>query len=87
MFGKSKKLRFSFGRNWINYSKYINNDKIKLAIKTINKNTKFLKNSNNNFLDVGCGSGLFSLAAKKLKMNVLSIYFKNIIKATNKWMI
>ncbi|MCF7871709.1 class I SAM-dependent methyltransferase [Candidatus Woesearchaeota archaeon] len=58
---------FSFGENWKIYLKNLNNKKIKLAEKSL---IDFLKNKdaikNKTFLDLGCGSGLFSLASINL---------------------
>lgn len=59
-------LIFDFGENWINYTKnYLNENNIKDAktslLKIFNKKIK-----GKTFLDIGCGSGLFSLAALKL---------------------
>ena len=47
---------FSFGKNWINYSKNITPLRIK---NSENDLKKFLKKNikNKNFLDIGCGSG------------------------------
>jgi 2-polyprenyl-6-hydroxyphenyl methylase/3-demethylubiquinone-9 3-methyltransferase len=61
-------LKFSFGKNWENFIKnYLNNERIDEAKKAL---TNFLGiNSFNGktFLDIGCGSGLHSFAAYKLK--------------------
>ena len=60
-------LKFKFGENWLKFNKLINYKKILQATKSLKKyNIKFKKKS---FLDVGCGSGLFSLAASTMGCN------------------
>lgn len=57
---------FSFGKNWINFLKSLDKRKIQEAEKSL---TKFLGEddiSGKSFVDIGCGSGLFSLAAYDL---------------------
>lgn len=57
-------LRFAFGKNWQNFvDTCMQNQRITNAVNII----KHLLNAQNlqtkTFLDIGCGSGLFSLAA------------------------
>lgn len=62
----TKEMRFDFGKNWLDYSKHISKERIAQAVKSLQS---FLKTENccgKTFLDIGCGSGLFSLAALKL---------------------
>ncbi len=61
-----KSATFSFGKNWQNFLKGLNNEKIELAEKSIKSflNTETI--TGKSFLDVGCGSGLFSYAAYRL---------------------
>ena len=63
----NKEPTFAFGKNWeIFVKKYINENRIFSAKNSL---TKFLGLStlkNKTFVDVGCGSGLFSLAAYRL---------------------
>lgn len=58
---------FSFGRNWQQFLKTIDESKIKKAEESL---VNFLGEENKikgkTFVDVGCGSGLFSLAALRL---------------------
>lgn len=58
---------FSFGRNWQRFLKTLNNQKVANAEKSL---TDFLGGqaglSGKTFVDIGCGSGLFSLAAYRL---------------------
>jgi 2-polyprenyl-6-hydroxyphenyl methylase/3-demethylubiquinone-9 3-methyltransferase len=64
--------RFSFGKNWSEFLKHLTPERIDEAKKSLNE---FLGNiSGKTFVDVGCGSGLFSLAAAQLgAKEVLSI--------------
>lgn len=56
---------FSFGKNWQNFLSSLTEQRIKVAKKSLQD---WLGNNlkNKTFVDVGCGSGLFSLAAYKL---------------------
>lgn len=55
---------FDFGKNWKTYSKKINDLHILQAESNLKENLTDLKNKT--FLDVGCGSGIHSLAALNL---------------------
>ena len=60
-------VRFKFGQNWQEYSKFINNKNINDSIKGLkNLLPEGLKVGDKSFLDIGCGSGLHSISAKKL---------------------
>jgi 2-polyprenyl-6-hydroxyphenyl methylase/3-demethylubiquinone-9 3-methyltransferase len=58
------KNHFSFGQNWKDFLGNLDNERINQAKKSL---TEFLEGVNKikgkNFVDIGCGSGLFSLAA------------------------
>jgi 2-polyprenyl-3-methyl-5-hydroxy-6-metoxy-1,4-benzoquinol methylase len=58
---------FSFGKNWKNFLKNLTGEKIEEAEKSL---VEFLGGKENisgkTFIDIGCGSGLFSLAAYRL---------------------
>lgn len=59
-----KEMRFSFGKNWENYAKkHFSEERVEISRKHL---LEFLKVDNlqgKYFLDIGCGSGLHSLAA------------------------
>jgi predicted RNA methylase len=60
---KNAHTHFKFGENWKNFSSQINEERIDEAKKSL---VKFFGKSGiegKTFLDIGCGSGLFSLAA------------------------
>ncbi len=58
---------FSFGKNWQHFLKTLNKERVKEAEKSL---ITFLGGKENiadkSFVDIGCGSGLFSLAAYRL---------------------
>jgi 2-polyprenyl-3-methyl-5-hydroxy-6-metoxy-1,4-benzoquinol methylase len=67
--------RFKFGENWKNFSKTIDDSRIEVAEKSLLNNLGVSTLENMSFLDVGCGSGLFSLAAIRLGAKVVSVDF------------
>ena len=62
-----KRQRFGFGMNWRSYLASLNDEKIRQAEKSLLDLYNLDTLENMSFLDVGCGSGLFSLAAMRLK--------------------
>ena len=72
---KLSETRFEFGKNWQSFSNYIDHH----VIQTAQSSLEDLFNTNNlrgkTFLDVDCGSGLFSLAAYNMGANVVSFDF------------
>ncbi len=65
-------LRFGFGRNWRQFLSTIDEASIQRAVDSLQSFLKLNSLEDRRFLDVGCGSGLFSLAARRMKANVLS---------------
>jgi SAM-dependent methyltransferase len=54
---------FSFGENWQNYSQSINENRIQSAVKDMSRLLPTEEIDGKKVLDIGCGSGLHSLAA------------------------
>lgn len=61
------KTGFSFGKNWKIFLNSISSENINKAKESLLTFTKLKDFKNKTFLDIGCGSGLFSLCAVLLK--------------------
>ena len=80
-----KNKRFYFGRNWKNFFKLIDSEKINLSQEALTKFLELESLSGKLFLDAGSGSGLSSLAARKLGAEVISFdYDKDSVECTRK---
>src|SRR5260370_20477793 len=66
--------RFSFGRNWASFLKRLNQARIAEAEKNLLEFLGEKSLAGRAFLDVGSGSGLSSLAARRLGATVTSFY-------------
>ncbi len=65
--------RFGFGKNWQSFSKQIDSKRVSEAAESLRASFQSETFENKRFLDLGCGSGLFSLAALQLGASVVSI--------------
>jgi SAM-dependent methyltransferase len=64
--------RFEFGRNWANFLASLDEDRIAQAQRSLVEWLETDSLRGRSFLDIGCGSGLFSLAARRLEASVYS---------------
>jgi 2-polyprenyl-6-hydroxyphenyl methylase/3-demethylubiquinone-9 3-methyltransferase len=64
--------RFAFGKNWQSFLKNLNSVRIREAEKSLLKLLELGDLNGKSFLDIGSGSGLFSLSAEKLGATVTS---------------
>ena len=64
--------RFEFGKNWAQFLSKLNADRISAACKSLQVKLEIESLADKTFLDIGSGSGLFSLAARKLGARVHS---------------
>jgi len=67
--------RFTFGRNWASFLETLDDSRIAQAEQSLKEMLRVDTLEGRRFLDAGSGSGLFSLAAKRLGANVVSFDF------------
>jgi 2-polyprenyl-3-methyl-5-hydroxy-6-metoxy-1,4-benzoquinol methylase len=64
--------RFEFGKNWARFLATLNDERIAFAVDSLRRMLAVETLAGKSFLDIGSGSGLFSLAARRLGARVHS---------------
>lgn len=65
-------LRFEFGENWAHFLSAVDEDRIREAERSLRQMLEAETLEGKTFLDIGSGSGLFSLAARRMGARVFS---------------
>jgi 2-polyprenyl-6-hydroxyphenyl methylase/3-demethylubiquinone-9 3-methyltransferase len=69
---KETEVPFEFGKNWSSFLSVLNRERIEAAENSLRQLLELDDSRSRRFLDAGCGSGLFSLAAYRLDAEVTS---------------
>jgi SAM-dependent methyltransferase len=78
-----KGMRFKFGANWKNFLEIVGDEQINETVESIKSMLKTNNLKGKTFLDIGSGSGIFSLAARILGAKVYSFdYDPNSVACT-----
>ena len=72
---ESVEERFAFGKNWQDFARQIDPERVDQAVDSLRSTLQVTTLAGKRFLDLGCGSGLFSLAAHRLGAEVVSVDF------------
>ncbi|AIK96932.1 class I SAM-dependent methyltransferase [Candidatus Odyssella acanthamoebae] len=79
----TQELRFGFGKNWASFLQHLDESRVQEAINSLKSYLGVDSLAGKTFLDVGSGSGLFSLAAYRLGATVKSFdYDENSVGCT-----
>lgn len=62
----SAETHFAFGKNWLDYAQKIDESKVAQAVADLQRLSGRKRFDGMSFLDIGCGSGLHSLAAIRM---------------------
>lgn len=65
----AEELVFPFGKNWERFLAHLNEDRIRQACESLSRFMNLEDFAGKSFVDIGCGSGLFSYAAFLLGAN------------------
>ena len=65
--------RFEFGKNWSRFLTHLNDERVAQAEQSLREMLHVESLAGKRFLDIGSGSGLFSLAARRLGAEVHSL--------------
>jgi 2-polyprenyl-3-methyl-5-hydroxy-6-metoxy-1,4-benzoquinol methylase len=77
--------RFEFGRNWQRFLEKLDEGRIAVAEQSLREMLGVERLDGRRFLDIGCGSGLFSLAARRLGAQVHSFDYDPASVACARW--
>src|SRR5262245_24791572 len=83
---EAQEARFGFGDNWSKYFRLVDETAVQRAVESLKRMLEVDSLEGKSFIDIGSGSGLFSLAARKLGANVLSFDYDPMSVATTKRM-